>query len=69
MTSKTMVDPVTTIHGYNVERKALARWFAQGYNTCPISGEPLKMTSDHIFSNKKLRKEIQIYLFEQHEHQ
>ena len=69
MTSKTMVDPVTTIHGYTVERKALARWFAQGYNTCPISGEPLKMTSDHIFSNKKLRKEIQIYLFEQHEHQ
>ena len=65
LTNKLMVDPVTTIYGHTMERTALQKWFQRGFNTCPITNEPLKMKTCYVLTNTALQKEIQTYIFQQ----
>lgn len=67
LTKKLMHDPVIAADGYTYERQAIQDWFANNHKTwnniqcvvSPLTGDIL--TTDMLFSNHQLFKEIQDY--------
>jgi hypothetical protein len=52
-----MSDPVVSKDGKNYDRKAILKWLAGGHGNCPLTRQPLHLSS--LVPNHKLRRSIQ----------
>ena len=57
LTGQIMNHPVMNRYGANFERRAIIDWFNEGYDFCPVTGKPLKLSS--LITNKPLALKIQ----------
>ena len=55
-----MVDPVSTVDGHVYDRENIARWFASGNFTSPVTGAKLKSTQ--LTPNHPLRQMIESFM-------
>jgi len=55
-----MVDPVSTVDGHVYDRENIARWFANGNFTSPVTGSKLKTTQ--LTPNHPLRQMIEAFM-------
>jgi hypothetical protein len=59
LTRKIMKEPVTSKHGYHFEQKTIMKWIKRRGETCPISGQPLKVSD--LKPNSMLQWEIMFW--------
>jgi hypothetical protein len=59
ITKKVMKEPVVSRYGIYFEKKAIFEWLNQGYNYCPVTGNPLRPSN--LISDKTLEWKIQYW--------
>ncbi|KAG7359211.1 U-box domain containing protein [Nitzschia inconspicua] len=52
-----MKDPVVSKDGINYDRTAIVKWLAKGNHSCPLTRQPMKLSS--LAPDNRLRKRIQ----------